>query len=105
MKEFFAVAFKEPFYVPQEVYDHCIRNWQRESRDRGGMEEVMFAAYCQEYPEMDKLWNQYFDEKAAEKSYGRMRTSGSRSEKPPRKQIPQKSFWKDIKLYEGQLLP
>ena len=28
---------------------------------------VMFAAYCQEYPEMEALWNQYHDEHAAEK--------------------------------------
>ena len=60
----------------------------------------MFAAYCQEYPEMDKLWNQYFDEKQLRKLWEdedfwkQVRKAGSN---------PQKSFWKDIKLYEGQL--
>ena len=26
----------------------------------------MFAAYCEEYPEMEELWNRYYDVHAAE---------------------------------------
>ncbi len=66
MKEFLQWPSKEPFYVPQEVYDHY-QELAKEKAETEAAWRVMFAAYCQEYPEMDKLWNQYFDEKAAEK--------------------------------------
>ncbi|MEW4411472.1 transketolase [Clostridium sp. AN503] len=50
----------EPFYVPQEVYEH----FSRAAEDMADVEaawNVMFAAYCEEYPEMEALWNQYFN--------------------------------------------
>ena len=51
---------KEPFYVPQEVYE----NYRRAAEEKAETEaawKVMFAAYCEEYPEMESLWNQYFN--------------------------------------------
>lgn len=53
----------EAFHVPQSVYDH----FERISEDKAETEaawNVMFAAYCQEYPEMEELWNQYHDTQA-----------------------------------------
>ena len=57
MKEFLQWPSKEPFYVPQEVYDHY-QELAKEKAETEAAWRVMFAAYCQEYPEMDKLWNQ-----------------------------------------------
>ena len=57
---------QEPFAVPDEVYAHC-----REAVASGAAAredwEKMFAAYEKKYPELKKLWEQYFDPKAAEK--------------------------------------
>ena len=66
MKEFLQWPSKEPFYVPDEVYE----NFAKIAEEKADVEaawNVMFAAYCQEYPEMEALWNQYHDEHAAEK--------------------------------------
>ena len=66
MKEFLQWPSKEPFYVPDEVYE----NFAKIAEEKADVEaawNVMFAAYCQEYPEMETLWNQYHDEHAAEK--------------------------------------
>ncbi|MDD3253668.1 MAG: transketolase [Lachnospiraceae bacterium] len=51
---------KEPFYVPDEVYEHFSRAAE-EKADVEAAWKVMFAAYCEEYPEMETLWNQYYD--------------------------------------------
>lgn len=58
----------EPFYVPKEVYENFSRAAE-EKADTEAAWNVMFAAYCEEYPEMEALWNQYFDgrQSAAEK--------------------------------------
>ena len=56
----------EPFFVPQEVYE----NYSRIAEEKAEAEaawNVMFAAYCEEYPEMEELWNKYHDEELAEK--------------------------------------
>ncbi len=59
MKDFLGWPSKEPFYVPQEVYDHY-KKAAEEKAEAEAAWNVMFAAYCQEYPEMEALWNQYY---------------------------------------------
>lgn len=57
---------EEPFYVPEEVY----ANYRQLAADKAEVEaawNVMFAAYCEEYPEMETLWNTYHDVHAGEK--------------------------------------
>lgn len=64
MKENLGWPSKEPFYVPEEVYE----NYRRIADEKAEVEaawNVMFAAYCEEYPEMEALWNQYHDTDAA----------------------------------------
>lgn len=50
---------QEPFFVPQEVYEHFSQAAERLAENEAAW-KVMFAAYCKEYPEMEALWNQYF---------------------------------------------
>lgn len=50
---------QEPFFVPQEVYEHFSQAAERLAENEAAW-KVMFAAYCGEYPEMEALWNQYF---------------------------------------------
>lgn len=64
MKEFLEWPSQEPFYVPQEIYDHY-RELAAERAEAESVWKTMFAAYCQEYPEMEKLWNQYHDPETA----------------------------------------
>ena len=59
MKDFLGWPSKEPFYVPQEVYDHYAKAAEEKAETEAAW-NVMFAAYCQEYPEMEALWNQYY---------------------------------------------
>ena len=50
--------------------DEVYENFAKIAEEKADVEaawNVMFAAYCQEYPEMETLWNQYHDEHAAEK--------------------------------------
>lgn len=51
------------FYVPQEVYDHFAAMAEEKAETEAAW-NVMFAAYCQEYPEMEELWNRYHDTEA-----------------------------------------
>ncbi len=55
---------EEPFFVPEEVYRH-FSDIAREKAEAEAAWNVMFAAYCGEYPEMETLWNQYHDKNAA----------------------------------------
>ena len=67
MKEFLGWPSQEPFFVPQEVYDHyreiaaglvpAEEKWNR-----------MFAEWSEKYPDLRALWDQYFDENAGEKA-------------------------------------
>lgn len=50
---------KEPFFVPQEVYEHFSGAAQEKAEVEAAW-NVMFTAYCEEYPEMERLWNCYF---------------------------------------------
>lgn len=48
----------EPFFVPEEVYSHFAK-LAEEKADVEAAWNVMFAAYCGEYPEMEALWEKY----------------------------------------------
>lgn len=66
LKENLGWPSQEPFYVPDEVYDNY-----KEKAKKGAEAEAawnkLFADYCAAYPEMKKLWDEYFDENAADK--------------------------------------
>ncbi len=66
LRETLQWPYDEAFYVPQEVYDHFAEIAEEKAETEAAW-NVMFAAYCQEYPEMEELWNTYHDEKLAEK--------------------------------------
>lgn len=66
LKENLGWPSQEPFYVPDEVY----ANYKEKAKKGAAAEEAwnkLFADYCKAYPEMKKLWDEYFDESAAEK--------------------------------------
>lgn len=68
LKENLEWPSQEPFYVPEEVYD----NYKKISEGKAEAEEkwnTLFADYCEKYPDMKDLWEQYHDEDAAEKAY------------------------------------
>src|SRR5574344_2171408 len=49
----------EPFFVPQDVYEHC----EQISKNKTSKEDEwnkLFEEYTNKYPEMKKLWNKYF---------------------------------------------
>ncbi len=49
----------EPFFVPQEVYDHmtAIVEGKKSAYDEWN---TLFAAYCEANPDLKELWNTYF---------------------------------------------
>lgn len=66
LKENLGWPSQEPFYVPDEVY----ANYKEKAKKGAAAEEAwnkLFDDYCKTYPEMKKLWDEYFDEDAAEK--------------------------------------
>ena len=66
LKENLGWPSQEPFYVPDEVY----ANYKEKAKKGAQAEEAwnkLFADYCKAYPEMKKLWEEYFDENAADK--------------------------------------
>ena len=67
MKENLGWPSMEPFYVPDEVYEHYAHLAEEKAETEAAW-NVMFAAYCEEYPEMEALWNAYHDENAGEKA-------------------------------------
>ncbi len=58
----------DPFYVPSEVYDHFSELKEQLSKKEEAWNE-MFASYCEEYPEMKALWDEYNDNSEAESLY------------------------------------
>ena len=66
MKENLGWPSEEPFFVPEEVYDHYkeIVEGLQPAEDAWNK---MFAEYCEKYPEMKELWDTYYDEDLAEK--------------------------------------
>ena len=66
LKENLGWPSQEPFYVPDEVY----ANYKEKAKKGAQAEEAwnkLFADYCNAYPQMKKLWDEYFDENAADK--------------------------------------
>ncbi|MBT9776103.1 transketolase [Clostridium sp. MCC353] len=68
MKDNLEWPSQEPFFVPQEVYDHFNEIAARKAEAEAAW-NVMFAAYCEEFPEMEELWNQYHAPVDADKLY------------------------------------
>lgn len=65
MRETLGWPYEESFFVPEEVYT----NYAQKAAEKADIEaawNVMFAAYCEEYPEMEALWENYHDEVKAE---------------------------------------
>lgn len=65
MRENLNWPYEEPFFVPEEVYGHFAKLAQ-EKADVEAAWNVMFAAYCEEYPEMEALWEKYHADVDAE---------------------------------------
>lgn len=60
MKEKLGYPSMDPFYVAPEVYD----NFKAVAEKNAKLEDKwndLFAAYSKEYPDMAKLWNEYFE--------------------------------------------
>lgn len=65
MRENLGWPHEEAFFVPEEVY----ANYAQKAAEKADVEaawNVMFAAYCEEYPEMEALWEKYHGEVNAE---------------------------------------
>lgn len=60
MKDFLGWPSKDPFYVPDEVYDNFRKAAEQKAETEAAW-NVMFAAYCQEFPEMEALWDRFHD--------------------------------------------
>lgn len=65
LKENLGWPSMEPFFVPEEVYTHFHEAAEQKAETEAAW-NVLFAAYCQEYPEMETLWEQYHNPKAGE---------------------------------------
>jgi transketolase len=65
MKDFLKWPSREPFYVPQEVYDHCqeIADGKRPAEDSWN---ALFAKYREEYPDLAAKWDAYHSDAAIE---------------------------------------
>lgn len=61
LREKLGWEYSEAFYVPEEVYEH-FHKISLEKAESEAAWKVMFAAYCEEYPELKKLWNLYYEE-------------------------------------------
>lgn len=58
MRETLGWPYEDPFFVPDEVYAHFAKLAEEKAETEAAW-NVMFAAYCQEYPEMEALWEKY----------------------------------------------
>ncbi len=65
MKDFLGWPSKEPFYVPDEVYEN-FKNAAEQKAETEAAWNVLFAAYCQEFPEMEALWEKFHNADAGE---------------------------------------
>lgn len=63
LKENLGWPSKEPFYVPEEVYENFNQAAEQKAETEAAW-KVMFAAYCQEFPEMEALWDKYYNAEA-----------------------------------------
>ena len=74
MKENLGWESMEPFYVPQDVYDHMAK--VKESLKAPEEDwNARFAAYCEKYPEMKELWISIMT-KAFLRNFGITKNSG-----------------------------
>ena len=65
MRETLGWPHEEAFFVPEEVY----ANYAAKAAEKAEVEaawNVMFAAYCEEHPDMEALWEKYHGEVDAE---------------------------------------
>lgn len=60
--------YEEPFYVPQDVYEHCKKIAELKCKKEQEWNEL-FDAYCKKYPEMKALWDKYHSEIDVEKLF------------------------------------
>ncbi|MBR0086105.1 MAG: transketolase [Lachnospiraceae bacterium] len=58
MKENLGWPSQEPFYVPEEVYDHYKALSENLAKDEEAW-KALFAEYCEKYPEMKTAWEHY----------------------------------------------
>ena len=66
MKKNLGWPSEEPFFVPDEVYE----NYKAKAENLGKKEEEwnkLFKEYCEKFPEMKALWDDFKDEAKAEK--------------------------------------
>ena len=66
LKDFIEWPSKEPFYVPQEVYDNY-SELAKTGAEKEAEWNALFADYCEKYPDMKALWDEYYDEDRAAK--------------------------------------
>ncbi|MFT4105694.1 MAG: transketolase [Lacrimispora sp.] len=64
LKENLEWESKEPFFVPQDVYDHYKELAEQGAEAQKAWNEL-YESYCSAYPEMKALWDQYHDLDAA----------------------------------------
>lgn len=66
LKDFIEWPSKEPFYVPEEVYDNY-SELAKAGAEKEAEWNTLFADYCEKYPDMKALWDEYYDEDRAAK--------------------------------------
>ncbi len=64
LKENLEWESKEPFFVPQAVYDHYKELAEQGAEAQKAWNEL-YENYCTAYPDMKALWDQYHDQDAA----------------------------------------
>ncbi|KZL88993.1 transketolase [Clostridium magnum] len=60
LKEYLKLPANETFHVPGEVYEHFKKIASKNIEAQEKWNEI-FERYCNAYPEMKKLWNQYYN--------------------------------------------
>jgi transketolase len=63
MKDFLKWPSKEPFYVPQEVYDHCASIAEAKRADEDAWKR-MFEEYRAAFPELAAKWDAFHSDEA-----------------------------------------
>ena len=68
LKENLGWESMDAFYVPEDVYANY-RNLAAAGADAQANWDKLFAGYAKEYPELKKLWDEYYDETIGRKLY------------------------------------
>ena len=66
LKENLGWESSEPFYVPQDVYEH-MKTVKEKLKQPHKQWEQMFEEYCRAYPEMKELWDEYHQKDVSRK--------------------------------------